>query len=127
MVAVPQYSALLLLDGTCNYLRELAGYFPFTYPTSSRKVYRKLIQIHMRAIRRMVRKHRVDVLCLQETKKEQIDKFMCQAIWGEADVCWEMQPSTNTAGGLLCLWNEKRLKVESKVIGFGSFYSQYMV
>ena len=71
------------------------------------------------AIRRMVRKHRVDVLCLQETKKEQIDKFMCQAIWGEADVCWEMQPSTNTAGGLLCLWNEKRLKVESKVIGRG--------
>ncbi|KAG5001026.1 hypothetical protein JHK87_022098 [Glycine soja] len=50
MVAVPQYSALLLLDGACNYLRELAGYFPFTYPTSSRKVYRKLIQIHMRAI-----------------------------------------------------------------------------
>lgn len=50
MVAVPQYSALLLLDGACNYLRELAGYFPFTDPTSSRKVYTKLIQIHMRAI-----------------------------------------------------------------------------
>ncbi|KAG5015247.1 hypothetical protein JHK85_021383 [Glycine max] len=50
MVVVPQYSALLLLDGACNYLRELAGYFPFTDPTSSRKVYTKLIQIHMRAI-----------------------------------------------------------------------------
>lgn len=49
MVVVPQQSAFLLLDGALSYLRELAGYFPFTDPTS-RKVYTKLIQIHMRAI-----------------------------------------------------------------------------
>ncbi|TKY67774.1 Nucleolar 27S pre-rRNA processing, Urb2/Npa2, C-terminal [Spatholobus suberectus] len=49
MVAVPQQSAFLLLDGALSYLRELAGYFPFTDPISG-KVYTKLIQIHMRAI-----------------------------------------------------------------------------
>jgi len=50
MVVVPQQSALLLLDGAHSYLRELVSYFPFTDPTSSRKVYTELIQIHMRAI-----------------------------------------------------------------------------
>ena len=32
------------------------------------------------AIRRLVRKHSADILCLQETKKEKINKAMCQAI-----------------------------------------------
>ncbi|KAI5383114.1 hypothetical protein KIW84_070500 [Lathyrus oleraceus] len=52
MVGVPQQSAFLLLDGALTYLRELASYFPFTDPTSSSKVYTKLVQIHMRAIGR---------------------------------------------------------------------------
>ncbi|XP_061341643.1 uncharacterized protein LOC133287960 [Gastrolobium bilobum] len=50
MVVVPQQSAFLLLDGALSYLRELASYFPFTDPISSRRVYTKLIQISMRAI-----------------------------------------------------------------------------
>ena len=47
------------------------------------------------------------MICLHETKKENIDKSMCQALWGDLEVSWEMQPATNTAGGILCLWNEK--------------------
>jgi hypothetical protein len=50
MIGVPQQSSFLLLDGALSYLRELASYFPFTDPTSSSKVYTKLVQIHMRAI-----------------------------------------------------------------------------
>ncbi|XP_020202862.1 uncharacterized protein LOC109788528 isoform X2 [Cajanus cajan] len=50
MVVVPQQSAFLLLNGALSYLRELAGYFPFTDPSSSIKIYTKLIQIQMRAI-----------------------------------------------------------------------------
>ncbi|XP_027191169.1 uncharacterized protein [Cicer arietinum] len=50
MVGVPQQPAFLLLDGALSYLRELASYFRFIDPTSSSKVYTKLVQIHMRAI-----------------------------------------------------------------------------
>ena len=50
MVEVPQQSAFLLLDGVLSYLRELASYFSFTEPTSSRNVYTKLIQILMRTM-----------------------------------------------------------------------------
>ena len=71
------------------------------------------------AIRRLVKKHRIDLLCLQEMKREQIDNTMCQAIWGDTDVSWEMQLALNTTGGLLCLWSEKSFKVERKVSGRG--------
>ena len=55
------------------------------------------------------------MLCIQETKKEQIDKTMCQALWGDSEVSWDIQPATNTAGGLLCLGNEQAFKVERRV------------
>lgn len=73
------------------------------------------------AIRRMVRKEQADMLCIQETKKENIDKSLCRALWGDNDVQWEMQPTSNTAGGILVLWNEKAFNLQSKVIGTGSF------
>ncbi|XP_019412690.1 PREDICTED: uncharacterized protein LOC109325004 [Lupinus angustifolius] len=50
MVDVPQQSVFLLLDGVLSYLRELASYFPLTDPTSSLKVYAKLVHIHMSTI-----------------------------------------------------------------------------
>ena len=71
------------------------------------------------AVRRLVTKHKVDILCIQETKKEQIDKPMCQALRGDTDVAWEFQPAVNTAGGLLCMWNDQAFKVERRVKGRG--------
>lgn len=34
-------------------------------------------EVKWAAIRRLVKKHQVDMLCILETKKEQIDKTMC--------------------------------------------------
>lgn len=44
---------------------------------------------------------------------------MCQALWGDSEVCWVVQPAINTAGGILCLWSEKTFKMERKIIGTG--------
>lgn len=41
------------------------------------------------AIRRLVTKHQTDMLCIQETKREQIDKAICQALWGDTDLSWK--------------------------------------
>ena len=71
------------------------------------------------AIRRMVKEYHIDLLCLQETKKETVNKSMCRALWGNSDFCWEEVPAVNTAGGILCIWNQKSLKVESKSAGLG--------
>lgn len=49
----------------------------------------------------MMRKEQVDMFCLQETKKEVIDKALCQALWGDAEVRREMQPTINSVRGIL--------------------------
>ena len=71
------------------------------------------------AIRRMVRKHKVDMICIQKSKRELIDKATCQALWGNADIGWEFQPSINTDGGLVCVWNENAFRLERKEMGRG--------
>ena len=70
-------------------------------------------------IRRMVRKEKVDMLCIQETKKENIVVSMCQALWGDKEVGWEWKATVNSTGGLLCLWSEEVFKLQNKVISSG--------
>ncbi|KAL5137899.1 Transposon TX1 uncharacterized protein [Glycine soja] len=45
--------------------------------------------------------NKIDIMCIQETKKESIDKKLCQYLWGDSSVTWECVPSSNAAGGLL--------------------------
>ncbi|KAH1215306.1 hypothetical protein GmHk_13G036474 [Glycine max] len=47
---------------------------------------------------------------------------MCQAIWGDSEVSWEMQPTINSAGGILCLWCENSFRLQRKVIGNGFIF-----
>ena len=74
------------------------------------------------AIRKLVKKERINILCLQVTKKEQLDNTVCQALWGDSDVGWELQLACNSAGGLLCLWSEQTFKLEKKFSGCGFIY-----
>ena len=70
-------------------------------------------------IRRLVREHHIDMLCIQETKKESVERSMCQVLWGDSGFSWESYPSSNAAGGILCIWNEKSFKVERRISGAG--------
>ena len=71
------------------------------------------------AIRRLVKQEDVDMICLQETKKELVDKAMCQALWGHVDVSWEFLPAINSAGGIRCLWNDNSFRLQRKINGWG--------
>jgi len=62
------------------------------------------------------------MICIQETKKEAIDKSLCQTLWGNADVTWEMQPANNSAGDILCMWSEIEFRLQNKVIGNGFIF-----
>ncbi|XP_006605191.1 uncharacterized protein [Glycine max] len=44
---------------------------------------------------------------------------MCQALWGDSNVSWEFQLAINTAGRLLCIWNDLAFKVERSIKGRG--------
>ena len=63
----------------------------------------------------MVGKHKIDLLCLQETKRDSIDKALCQALWGHSDFDWKWFPAVNTAGGLLCVRNNNNFQVDIKI------------
>ena len=64
------------------------------------------------SIRNLVGKFKIDLLCLQETKREAMDKACCQSLWGQPDVAWEWQPAVNAAGGLLFAWNNNTFQVD---------------
>ena len=66
---------------------------------------------------RIVVKEQVDLLCIQETKRDWVDKWVCQALWGDSEVCWAESPTINNAGSVWCLWNESTFFVERKIIG----------
>ena len=69
------------------------------------------------AIRRLISKHKVDIVCIQETKKESFNKGICQSIWGDSSASWDNVPSVQAAGGLLWLWNNSVYEVERKEKG----------
>ena len=69
------------------------------------------------AVRRLIVKHKVHLVCLQETKRENFNKSICQAISGDSTGHWDFVPSVEAAGGLLCMWNNSTFVVERKVKG----------
>jgi len=77
----------------------------------------KIISYNIRGLRKGVKKatirklvkKRIYMLCLQETKKEQIDKVVCQALWGDSKVSWELQLACNRAGEILYVYGVNKL------------------
>lgn len=53
----------------------------------------------------MVREHKPDMLCLQETKLESIERKLCAGIWSSEDFQWAYKPAEGRSGGLLVVWD----------------------
>ncbi|KAH1262193.1 putative ribonuclease H protein [Glycine max] len=51
---------------------------------------------------------------LCKTKRESMDKVVCKALWGQSEFDWEWVPAVNTAGGLLCVWDNINFRVENR-------------
>ena len=56
-------------------------------------------------------------MCIQETKREDFNKNICQAIWGDSTAQWDCVPSVQAAGGLLCMWNNSTFEVDKREKG----------
>ncbi|KAH1229386.1 hypothetical protein GmHk_10G029144 [Glycine max] len=98
----------------CALLKEMG----LTYEEEDNKVKGGLGRgIKWTAVRRLIVKHKVDLVCLQETKRENFNKSICQAIWGDSTGHWDYVPSVQAAGGLLCMWNNSTFEVGRKEKG----------
>lgn len=43
----------------------------------------------------------MEFLCIQETKLERVDRFLCQSLWGNSVIEWVCRESAGTSGGML--------------------------
>lgn len=72
--------------------------------------------IKQKAVRDIISQHKVDLICIQETKLQDVDIRRCRQIWGDADFEWRVALAENRGGGLLCIWKNGWFQVERTVI-----------
>ena len=67
-------------------------------------------------LKNWMRKWKVDIVCLQETKLDKVDGRVIHSIWGNRFAGWEVLNAVNTASGVLLLWDKQVVdRVDSKV------------
>lgn len=61
------------------------------------------------AVRKLVRRQRVDFLLLQETKVASNVDQVIQEVWGAQSCGWDWVSSQGASGGLIAIWDDKVL------------------
>lgn len=56
-------------------------------------------------VKEYVKKFRVDLCCIQETKLSKMEEPICRAIWGNNSYDWVCKEAEGTTGGILTIWN----------------------
>ncbi|POO01038.1 AP endonuclease 1, binding site, partial [Trema orientale] len=70
-----------------------------------------------RAIEEVICKANPDIVVLQETKKEVVDKRLVGSIWRSCFKDWITLPSIGRAGVILIVWDVRRVKVINTLLG----------
>jgi hypothetical protein len=68
-------------------------------------------------LKNWLRKWKVGVVCLQETKLDRVDWRLFQSIWVNRFVGWVMLNTVNTAGGIVLLWDKRVLELTDSKVG----------
>ena len=63
-------------------------------------------RVKRKALKQIVMKEKVEILCVQESKLEVVDQKICKEVWGDSEVEWRAVPATNRAGGIITLWGK---------------------
>uniref|UniRef100_A0A2N9HB87 Reverse transcriptase domain-containing protein n=1 Tax=Fagus sylvatica TaxID=28930 RepID=A0A2N9HB87_FAGSY len=73
-------------------------------------------------VKNLLRDWRCDMVCLQETKLDALDLHLIRSLWGSQYVDWVALDATNTAGGILLMWDTRVGEKVDTVIGQFSVY-----
>jgi exonuclease III len=76
-------------------------------------------RVKRRKVRDLVRRKKVEVLALQETKVGSVDFSLCRRLWGGDNVAWRCNPTLGRSGGLLLLWDKDKGKLLDTFQGQG--------
>ena len=58
-----------------------------------------------------------DVVCLQETKMELINRVVIRSLWGGQHVDWFYLGSCGASGGVLVIWDTRVVKKMKEAVG----------
>lgn len=56
-------------------------------------------------------------ICIQETKLDRCDSYLCRSLWGGSEVEWLFRESVGNSGGLLCLWCKDTFVLQKYFVG----------
>jgi exonuclease III len=65
--------------------------------------------------RKLVREKNPSIVCLQETKLQVCDDFLCTSVWGNTPFGFSFRPSEGASGGLLTIWDSMEVEMWSSV------------
>ena len=78
----------------------------------------------MKLIKNFLRIHRVDLVCLQETKVQEMNNVMARSLRVGRFLNWKALNAKGTVGGILLLWDKRRISLVDSVVG--SFSVSYL-
>jgi hypothetical protein len=70
-------------------------------------------------VKELIIREKVEVMAIQETKLEIVDKKICSELWGGDDVDWRSAPALGRSGGIITMWDKKRGSLLSSFQGQG--------
>ena len=82
------------------------------------------------AVKAFIKGVRPNVICLQETKVEEVERGFVRDIWGGSFVEWKDLPARGASGGVLVCWDSRVVVCEDFEIGgylfiYGFEFSYY--
>lgn len=58
-------------------------------------------------------------MAIQKTKLAEVDRFFCEALWGDQDVSWARVPSEGNSGGIINMWRSSLFSLSYTFSGKG--------
>ncbi|RVW75035.1 hypothetical protein CK203_053703 [Vitis vinifera] len=70
-----------------------------------------------RVVKDFLSSEKPDVVMIQETKKEECDRRLVGSVWSARNKEWAALPASGASGGILIIWDSKKLRREEVVLG----------
>jgi exonuclease III len=67
-------------------------------------------------VSQLIRKNKLDLVCIQETKLEVVEKSLCEKLWDTNEFDFTFKTSNGRSGGLLMIWNTKLFSKQVELI-----------
>ncbi|RVW19550.1 putative ribonuclease H protein [Vitis vinifera] len=84
-------------------------------------------QTKRRVVKDFLRLQNPDVVMFQETKREVCDRRFVGSVWSVRNKEWAILPACGASGGILIIWDSKKMRGEEVVIGSFSVSVKFLL